>query len=376
MYNLRGTKKGNAGRGSGNAGRGSGNTGGDAQVRGAFGRGGSFGRGGGIAGTSQPTTVIPVTTNVTANDTQKTDSVPVTQVKNDSIPKQYPNPEPRSDAPDPEPDPETDSMPGLIADDLTLTDATPIVQSRSDEVQMKMGRDNLRNLLALFDCYTEIDERLLAILEELGIHDDFSFMDYTCADITDIFNSIFFSESIRTEGNLYDNDDAYFEYTINLTATIVLIHEFFANIDDVDYRKGKFAYHIGYDTLIENELASIDAVTAFVLENDHHLDDLNHMFGYISDRIIDGIYRKEGKKPTKESTPKPIQSRERFVLNLNKGADAKRSTTDEDDSKDKQRLLKQQLKEKLRRRELRTSAKNKGTSKETEEFKSKEVFLV
>ena len=186
MYNLRGTKKGNAGRGSGNAGRGPGNTASAGQVRGAFGRDGSFGRGGGIAGTSQPTTVIPVTTNVTVTENQKTGSIPVTQVKNDPIPKQYPDPEPRSDAPDPEPDPESDSMPGLVEDDLTPKVDTPTGQPRSDEVQMKMGRDNLRNLLALFDFHTEIDERLLAILEELGIHDDFSFMDYTCEDITDI----------------------------------------------------------------------------------------------------------------------------------------------------------------------------------------------
>ena len=286
MYNLRGTDKANTGRGSGKAGRSS-----------APGRHrGPFGRGPGITGTTKQTNTGTTETKTTG--TTKPIPVPIVQVKQDSTlnvdklaPVQVIEQDPIPNIPD-DGDPDVDD---------TINDKADISEPRWDDVQMKMGRDNLRNLLALFDFYIEIDERLLAILEELGLYDDLTFMDYTCEDINAIFRSIFFSGSIRTEGHVYETDEHCFEYTVKLTATIVIIHEFFANIEGMEYENGRFPYDIGYDTLLENELATIDEVTEFVLESEHHQDDLRTMFKNISDRIIDGVYCTDTSPSTRRS---------------------------------------------------------------------------
>ena len=164
MYNLRGTDKANTGRGSGKAGRSP-----------APGRHrGPFGRGPGITGTTKQTNTGTTETKTTG--TTQPIPVPIVQVKQDSTlnvdklaPVQVIEQDPIPNIPD-DGDPDVDD---------TIHDKADLSEPRWDDVQMKMGRDNLRNLLALFDFYIEIDERLLAILEELGLYDDLTFMDYT-----------------------------------------------------------------------------------------------------------------------------------------------------------------------------------------------------
>jgi hypothetical protein len=116
---------------------------------------------------------------------------------------------------------------GKSSTTTTQPQKTNTSSTTSDD--MKMGRDNLRNLLQVFafGLGVMVDEKLLMILEEIGISVDTTFMEYTCQPINLIFRNIFFSTAIREHGQADENDMDHFEYTAEIVAAMIIIHEYF-----------------------------------------------------------------------------------------------------------------------------------------------------
>jgi hypothetical protein len=81
-----------------------------------------------------------------------------------------------------------------------------------------------------------------------------------------------------------------FNNTVKLVYIIISIHEYFANLTEVEYTKERFMDNIGYDTLIEIGIPTQKDIEQFMEERTPYIPELNKTFKNISERIIDGIY--------------------------------------------------------------------------------------
>ena len=240
--------------------------------RGNFGRGGSFGRGGGNTpgrgrgATTGRGTGKPVNTDVDTPDKGNASSKSANPVEN--------------------------TKKGKPATTANTPHKPNTTEASSND--MKMGRDNLRNLLQVFALGIGfmVDDKLLMILEEIGLSDDTTFMEYTCQPINLIFRNIFFSTAIREHGDADEDDMDHFEYTAEIVAAMIIIHEYFNELPDVERDHRRYINPVGYDTLIENGIPTTKDVCDFTMSRAGYVSDLLTNFKNISDRIVKGFYNK------------------------------------------------------------------------------------
>jgi hypothetical protein len=91
--------------------------------------------------------------------------------------------------------------------------------------EQDMSRETLESLLQIFAVAMNfcVDKKLLAVFSEIGIKTDKQFIQATCAEVTDLFTAIFFSETIQHDKD--DDDLDHYTYTSELVAIMVWIHE-------------------------------------------------------------------------------------------------------------------------------------------------------
>jgi hypothetical protein len=96
--------------------------------------------------------------------------------------------------------------------------------------EQDMSRETLESLLRIFSVAMDfrVDEKLINIFTEIGIQTDKQFIQATCAEVTDLFTTIFFSDTIQSNKNIDDLDR--YTYTTELVAIMIWIHEYFLSL--------------------------------------------------------------------------------------------------------------------------------------------------
>jgi hypothetical protein len=107
-----------------------------------------------------------------------------------------------------------------------------------------------------------VDKKLIAIFSEIGITTDKQFIQATCAEVSDLFTAIFFSETVQHDAD--DDDLDRYTYTSELVAIMVWIHEYFLNQTDIEFENGQFVGNVGYDTLLERGIPGDEELETFM----------------------------------------------------------------------------------------------------------------
>jgi hypothetical protein len=148
-----------------------------------------------------------------------------------------------------------------------------------------MSRETLESLLQIFSMGMQfkVNDKLLNTFAELGISDDKQFIQMTCAEVSDLFNAIFFTDSIRQDTTKDDLD--HFIYTSEVVAVMIWVHEYFLNQPDIEMVDGRFIEDIGYDTMLERGIPSDAYLSDFMTNRWDYIEQVQQEHSDILARI-------------------------------------------------------------------------------------------
>jgi Reverse transcriptase (RNA-dependent DNA polymerase) len=147
------------------------------------------------------------------------------------------------------------------------------------------SRETLESLLQIFSMGMQfkVNDKLLNTFAELGISDDKQFIQMTCAEVSDLFNAIFFTDSIRQDTTKDDLD--HFIYTSEVVAVMIWVHEYFLNQPDIEMVDGRFIEDIGYDTMLERGIPSDAYLSDFMTNRWDYIEQVQQEHSDILARI-------------------------------------------------------------------------------------------
>ncbi len=148
---------------------------------------------------------------------------------------------------------------------------------------------------------------------------------------------------------------------------IVCIHEYFANLDEIEYKSGRFMDEVGYDTLIEIGMPTKNEIVRYKDERNEYVQEIKEHFRTISDKIIDGKYH-DKYTPTATTTKRIItkmddistkshhktvqeQGRKKKDTNKESYKDDKYDSDDIDDDKERKKMLSKRIAKKIKEKE-------------------------